>query len=671
MTRRNWTLIPLLMVLAATAPAGLRAQTASAVPGVDGAAVDARVASLRADIDRLIRDASSRSEVLGVLVVSMDRGDTLYARAADQPLAPASNAKLLTTAAALYYLGPRFRYTTFLIAGGEVRDGVLAGDLIVYGTGDPTISGRFNLSRDVWQAFADTLAALGVRRVDGDVVGDASYFAGRGTADGWQTNYIDAAYAAPAGALSFAENVATLQISPTVAGARPEVTLIPGGAGIGIVNLATTTRSGRTSIRAGRTAYGGPLTVHGQIAASARPVLRSMPVSDPARYAAAAFREILAASGIAVVGEVRSIERSEESPVTGRSVFAPALDASAAVRVIAVHQSPPLLEILEVINKESQNFMAEQVLRTVGRVATGEGSVEGGLRAVRHMFEQDVDGGLEAAVLDLQDGSGLSALNRTSARTFVHLLSYMASSPMWESYWYTLPEAGRRDGLLRMRRTPAEGNLRAKTGTINRVSALSGYVRAANDEQLAFSIMANNVPSTWRAKRLEDAIGARLARFDRPVAPAELAAAPEPPATDAAEDADANGESSPESSASAASPPAARSRPTIHEVERGETMEAIAKRYGVSVAALRDANTGVNPRRMRPGDRLTLPAGAADNTESTDPVDGDAAVEYTIRSGDTLDAIAKRYETSVASLRQANPGLDPRRLIPGRTIRIR
>jgi serine-type D-Ala-D-Ala carboxypeptidase/endopeptidase (penicillin-binding protein 4) len=133
--------------------------------------------------------------------------------------------------------------------------------------------------------------------------------------------------------------------------------------------------------------------------------------------------------------------------------------------------------------------------------------------------------GIAPGEIEVYDGSGLSVLNRSSARGLIGLLAVMADSPMWEYYWETLPEAGTSVGLRRMRQTAAQGNLRAKTGTIDRVSALSGYVRAANGERLAFAIISNNVPSTWMAKRVEDAIGARLAEFERP-----LGAGPEPAA---------------------------------------------------------------------------------------------------------------------------------------------
>lgn len=559
----------------------------------------ANLEALRADLSRLVTNTGWTGDTWSVLAVSLESGDTLFAHNPHLALAPASNVKLFTTAAALYFLGPDFRYTTFLMADGEVIDGVLHGDLVLYGTGDPTISARFGTQRSVWQAFADTLLALGVSTVTGDVVGDASYFGGSGSGEGWQTSYLNASYAAPASALSFSENVARVRVAPGVAaGMPPEISLVPGGEGIAIVNEATTVASGRSSIRVARNAYDGPVVVSGRIARNAAPVERAVVVSDPERFAAAALRYEMRERGIAVHGGIRSARTPAESPVTGRSVFAPAFEQRAPLRVIAVHTSPPLVEILSIINHRSHNQMAEQALRTVGRVVTGQGTVAGGARGVEAMIEQQLDG--QTLDVAIYDGSGLSVLNRASAASFVQLLDAMADTPMYETYLTTLPQAGAPGGLRRMYRTAAEGNLRAKTGTINHVSALSGYVSAANGEQIAFSIISNNVPSTWRAKRIEDGIGSRLAAFDRPVhgrteAEAEAEALAEPEA----------GERTEAEAVPAAEPAAART----HTIERGDTFEGIAKKYGVTVKALRAANSNLDPRRLMPGKTLRVPPG--------------------------------------------------------------
>jgi serine-type D-Ala-D-Ala carboxypeptidase/endopeptidase (penicillin-binding protein 4) len=577
-------------------------------------APDAATSTLRSDLGEIIRRPRWSGDRWSVMVVSLDRGDTLFAHGAHDLLAPASNMKLFTTAAALYYLGPDYRWNTFLMATGPVQDGVLAGDLVVYGTGDPTFSGRFGSATAVWQAFADTLEAMGVREIRGEIIGDASYFDGPGAGEGWQHSYMNAAYAASAGALSYAENVATLQISPAAqAGWRPEVRLVPGGEGIAIVNQARTVAGGTSRITAARIAYDGPVVVSGQIARGSAPLTRAVPVSDPARLAVAVFREMLHRRGIATTGGLRSALTRAESPVTGRSVFAPALDSREPVRVLAVHTSPPIMQVLEIINKRSHNMMAEQVLRTVGRVAVGHGSVEGGRRALEHMMQ--AEGHAAPGEIQVHDGSGLSVLNRSSARGLISLLSIMAESPMWDYYWQTLPEAGTSVGLRRMQQTAAQGNLRAKTGTIDRVSALSGYVRAANGERLAFAIISNNVPSTWMAKRVEDAIGARLAEFRRPLggdgttepatATGETRADPTPPAAGAPQQGEAARRPAAQQPARQPAPQAQGAR--THTIRSGDTLDGIARQYGTTVAALQRANPGLNPRRLIPGRSIRLP----------------------------------------------------------------
>jgi D-alanyl-D-alanine carboxypeptidase len=211
-------------VLQGDAPGAPREPVAAATSALAPAAASPASSVLHAQLNEIIRRPGWTDDRWSVMVVSLDRGDTLFAHNAHELLAPASNMKLFTTAAALYYLGPEYRWNTFLMATGPVQDGVVMGDLVVYGTGDPTFSGRFGGATAVWQRFADALEALGVREVRGDIVGDASYFQGSGAGEGWQHSYMNAAYAASAGALSYTENVATLQISPaSQAGWRPEV----------------------------------------------------------------------------------------------------------------------------------------------------------------------------------------------------------------------------------------------------------------------------------------------------------------------------------------------------------------------------------------------------------------------------------------------------------------
>ena len=546
-----------------------------------------------------------------VLVVSLDAGDTLFSHRPEAPVLPASNLKLFTTAAALHYLGADYRYSTFLTATGPVRNGVVEGDLYVYGTGDPTLSDRFFESKTaVWEALADSLAAVGVREITGDLVGDASYFEGSGVGEGWEQTYVTHTYAAPASALSYNENVVTMRVTAAnEAGTAPNVQFIPGGE-IPIVNEASTTTSGRSHVRVEREDYGAPTVLTGNVRQGAAAEWRAVPVVDPARFAVSVLAEILRERGITVGGEFRALDPAESSPITDQQVFAPATDEDGVIQVLAVHRSPPLQEILNVINQRSHNQYADAVLRTVGRVATGHGSVKGGEAAVLAFLEKA--GPATGAVLAMDDGSGLSLLDRTSARAIVELLAFMADSPYSEAYMASLPEAATSRGLRRMQSTPAAGNLRAKTGTIDRVSALSGYVDASNGERLAFSIVSNDIPSTWTAKRVEDRIGARLASFDRP-ASARLARGGRNLRTDTvgasapAERPVASAGGTAQSDAADAAEETSPSATTKYVIKRGDTLEGIARRKDTTVGAIREANPGVNDRRLMPGQSLTIP----------------------------------------------------------------
>jgi serine-type D-Ala-D-Ala carboxypeptidase/endopeptidase (penicillin-binding protein 4) len=473
-------------------------------------AVPPAIAELRTRLGDLVDHPARRTERWSILAVSLDRGDTLIARAPDQALAPASNMKLFTTAAALEYLGAEHRFTTYLIADGPIREGVLEGNLYLYGTGDPTLGTRFaERPAAALVALADTLALLGVREIRGALIGDGSFFSGPGHGAGWQETYMNAWYAASAGALSVHENLVRIEVRPGAAGAPPELKFIPGGRGVAVRNAAVSGGGGRASVLRG--SYDGPIQVTGRVGSASTG--HAVPINDPAMYAAALMRDVLEDRKILVHGGARAIEDAEQSPITGRTVFAPALDeGERQIRVLAEHRSGPLQEILGAINRDSHNFYSEQVLRAVGRAATGVGTAHAGGWAVKNIIAR---AGVDTTGVRIADGSGLSALNSASATDFVTILAYMASSPHAEAFLGSLPVAGQARRFRRMGGTPAGGNLMAKTGTITRVTALSGYVTAANGELIAFSIIGNDLGSVAQGKHIENAIGIQLASFNR------------------------------------------------------------------------------------------------------------------------------------------------------------
>jgi serine-type D-Ala-D-Ala carboxypeptidase/endopeptidase (penicillin-binding protein 4) len=577
-------------------------------PSTDGAApaepapppdeVAASIARLRQDLNAVIARSNTGAQ-MGVMVVSLDRGDTLFALNPDTPLAPASNMKLFSTAAALYYLGPEFRYSTYALGTGDVVDGVLHGDLILYGTGDPTMSNRM-LSGSVTpiRALADSLRAHGITAVQGDVVGDGSYFDSEWLGRGWNPENFGAWYSAPVGALSISENVASVRVSPGPgAGAPAQITTIPATVGLAVINQTVTAAGGQSVVRFNYEPEG--LVVRGRIARGHPGIARSTSIVNPSNFTAAVFRRVLEEQGIRVAGTVRTIHTPEESPVTfaaraAQNGTARNGGAQPHPRVLAIHLSPTLAEMISVTNHVSHNLFAEALMKTVGRVALGEGSFDAGSRAIRYFLE--CEAGIDTASVNIVDGSGLSPLNRVTARSTIQLLDIMTRNEHWDAYLESLPEAGRvrPRGLNRMHGTPAVGNLRAKTGTIRTVSGLSGYVRSEDGEMLAFSIYANNLPaSAWLAKRIEDDIGIRLSQFRRASAAAPVAEAAQP---------------QPAARQPAARQPAAR-QPAgrTHRVRPGETLDAIARRNNTTVRAIQQANPGLNPNRIQAGQTIRLP----------------------------------------------------------------
>ena len=322
-----------------------------------------------------------------------------------------------------------------------------------------------------------------------------------------------------------------------------------------------------------------------------------MTVQDPAHFAASVLRAVLEERGVRVTGSVRVVSGSEGSAVTGKRIWAP-FAGRTVPRVLARHISPPLADYLSVVNKRSHNLLADQIFRTVGRVTSGDGSYAGGAGAIGRFMASAP--GVDSMRVAIYDGSGLSSLNRVSAADFVAVTRLMAESDRWGSFWETLPEAGDPRGLRRMARTAAAGNLRAKTGTIERVSALSGMVRSVNGERIAFSIISNQVPSTAMAKRIEDRIGTRLASFERPFGVNETRLAQVESPGDGAEP------SSPAVIEETETPPAAI--PAQHQVLRGENLSVIARAKGLTVQELLTANPGLSSSQpLQVGQWVTIP----------------------------------------------------------------
>jgi D-alanyl-D-alanine carboxypeptidase/D-alanyl-D-alanine-endopeptidase (penicillin-binding protein 4) len=514
----------------------LSALLAQSAPGATPAGT---LAELQARItDHLGQPQYARS-TWGIKVVSLDTGVTVYEHDAGKLLKPASNAKLFTCALALDRLGSDYRIQTSLLSTAKPdRRGTLAGDLIVYGRGDPSFSARFNDGHHD-RSLEPLIAALidaGVKRVKGDLVGDDSYFHGPPFGSSWTWDDLQFYYGAEASALTHEDNVVDLVFNPGPRTNAPcLIQTVPATSFLVFINRATTGAAGGSrDLHFYRPVGANTVYVTGNLPLQSSNWTDAVAVHDPALWFATQLKDRLAARGIKVAGKARSVgwlDRAAQRAVRGN-----------AVEIAAVH-SRPLSEIVTKMMKASQNLYAQLLLLQVGALAedgtraTGDGSrkaegggrpepeagnpesgtdplttEEHGLRELKAFLKRN---GISPEDVLLDDGSGLSRRALVTPNAIVQLLTVMSRHPQAGTFRAALPVAGV-DGTLRnrMKGTAAENNLSAKTGTIGYVFTLSGYVNTAGAETLAFSLMLNASDADSRTSRDDlDAIAVMLAEF--------------------------------------------------------------------------------------------------------------------------------------------------------------
>jgi len=449
--------------------------------------------SLQQRLNRLL-DAPPFNRATWNIYAQDDRGRVLFNRNGDRFSVPASNTKLVVAAAAAVLLPPDYRVRTSLYPNGTVADGILRGDLILYGRGDPTWSercytvdtlapGGCDSTWTAMDAIADSLRARGIKRVTGRIVGDGSYFEPTLTHWNWGTFDVNWWYAAPVSGLGFHDNSVDFQITPgPFVDAPPVITWNPN------LDLFTFENRARTVPADSGTTIGdnffrkpGTLDIwaEGTVALGRAPFIESFALPDPNLYAARALAASLRRKGISVEGGTAG---------TTDSMTYHALRCCG--NPLVEYQGRPLPDIMFPILNSSQNWFAEMLLKTLGRQLGDTGSWAKGLDVEKRFLIDSVK--IDSTAFALEDGSGLAAGNLVTPRAFVQLLTYMYRHPKRAPFLAGLPRAQQRGSLLRrFQGTPVEGRVLAKTGSISRVNTLSGYIEKADGRVITFSIQVN------------------------------------------------------------------------------------------------------------------------------------------------------------------------------------
>jgi D-alanyl-D-alanine carboxypeptidase/D-alanyl-D-alanine-endopeptidase (penicillin-binding protein 4) len=461
-----------------------------------------RVRTLQHDLDAILAAPSLDRGYWGVLVKSLRTDETLYTRNARKLMMPASNMKIVTLAAAAERLGWDYTYETTVRATGAIGAGLLDGDLVVVGAGDPSLMDA--AAQPLFATWADRLKANGISTISGRIIGDDGTFDDEPLGMGWSWDDLPDGYAAGVGALQFNENMARVTVTAGAAVGDPaSVTVTPDATGLVVHNRLTTgAAASEASIRTHRLPGSAHLELRGSMPIGSAPSVQTVSVDNPTLFFVSALRNALIAHGIDVRGPAVDIDDVTDAP-----------SRDDGVRLIS-YRSPPLSTLAMRLMKASQNQYAETLLRTIG-VAAGTPTAEMGAAATKTVLKE---WGLAEGGVILRDGSGLSRYNYVTPETLVAILAHIDHDEMLRSpFEASLPVAGK-DGSLatRMKGTPAEGNARAKTGSMSNVRALSGYVTTADGEPLVFSILANNFEAAGDVvTKAEDAIVVRLAQFAR------------------------------------------------------------------------------------------------------------------------------------------------------------
>ncbi|VAX19553.1 D-alanyl-D-alanine carboxypeptidase [hydrothermal vent metagenome] len=448
---------------------------------------NASAGKLSADIDKALTEPCLNPEQTAVRIVEIKSGKVVYDKNGDEAMTPASIMKVLTTATSLSVLGPNYRFKTDFLVTGKITGGVVNGDLVIRGGGDPDLT-----PEEVWK-ISEELARMGIKEITGNLVLDNTFFDDMSKAPSWNGTRTQNPYDAKLSALSVNFNTVAVHVYPGITAGEPlRVSLEPGSGYFTIANKSKTIARGKRKILVKRVKRNGGyvMVVNGTMRRSDHETVIYVNINEPLIFAGKVFKFQFAKSGIKILGNIKKGKATDK------------------LKVLVTHKSKPLSVILRGLNRYSNNFVAEQIIKTMDAEMHGKpGTHKTGLEITRQFLS---NAKVNLANVTLADGSGLSRKNRLTAHTLTDLLVAVNHNfKIWPDFVSALGIMGV-DGSVRNRLagSQATGMARAKTGTLSRISTLTGYVATKKTGKLyGYAIFLNNMSCYYKqADKIEDKI---------------------------------------------------------------------------------------------------------------------------------------------------------------------